>query len=156
MIRITIDTDSKSVADDVLTHFDETTLTPRPMVTVDWHHDDGEEAEGYAIHIGIHHANVDEALDRLRYHSTIAKAVHYDGDGWEAWGEAPDVDENIRQTSARHIVVVTDFLELGLDLVKNVVGDMLLPMRTPRQKGFVVSVTRVHDWSDELDRFTSL
>lgn len=117
---------------------------------------DIQEQDFYAIHIGIHKDHLDSAVTALRKRPEF-ESVSAALDGWEAWGEAPDEDENAANPDARHVVIHARYYESAITAVDEAVGTLLIPMVTERQKGFVLSVSATHDWSIEIDDgYTSL
>lgn len=110
----------------------------------------------YALHIGVHKDNLETAVLALRKRPEFRK-VSAAFDGWEAWGEAPDVDENIGNPDARHIVVLAPYYESAITAVKETVGSFLVPMVTERQKDVILHVSDPYDWSEAIeDSFTAL
>jgi hypothetical protein len=147
MPTITIRSDSRATIEAVL----DTTEAYHPGLdtNVVWN-------DMYALHIGVHKDNLESAVLALRKRPEFRK-VSADFDGWEAWGEAPNVDENLSNPDARHIVVLAQFYESAITAVQETVGSILVPMVTERQKDVILHVSDPHDWSEAIeDPFTAL
>lgn len=68
----------------------------------------------YALHIGVKPRNLKAVIQKLR---TKGFTYHIDGDGWEAWGEAPGTDVNDKNTL--HVVIVIEEYKGHRHLARN-------------------------------------
>jgi len=106
----------------------------------------GKDKELRAVHIGISPENLDRLP--LFWADKNKMAVTVDGDGWNAWGEAPGTDVNDETTL--HVVYLTHDDRALRDWILTSAGDVLVPMGGgDQQEGAILVSTRPTAWSED-------
>lgn len=104
------------------------------------------------LHLGVHPRHVIN-LRRAVREAHIPHAIHVDGDGWNAWGEAPGTDVNDLLT-LHAVVEVPDHLsrEEAHVLVQMILdkGVALVPARWPGHEPALWEFTTAEDWSEPI------
>lgn len=104
----------------------------------------------YAVHAGITPATLDTLTVEPFGHIAFGHLVVTDGDGWNAWGEAPGTDVNDADT--RHVLVHLDTLGEAIDLALEVAEfytEHLVASTDPTHPGTLVTVSLAEEFSEQ-------